>query len=243
MSLMMFAVVLIGKLSTLSKAPVVIFLLQLVLATLAFKRNQLTIRSILVVMLSTVALFVGVTLLAVPGISIVGSLDFLYYRIFMISNEVLLEYFSAIPGVIDFTWGQGIRLVSVIIGNGADYVPAYTAVAEVTRGSRSSTSTAMFIADAWAEFSWLGILLFSFIFGVLVRSIDFYAMRQGKTDEAIAIMAGVVFGIFTALSTSLTTAMLSGGLLTIPLLSSMIKGKIVMSRDRLLRHPAPSDLR
>ena len=80
----------------------------------------------------------------------------------------------------------------------------------------------MFIADAWADFSWIGVLGFAFIAGAFVKLVDLYAFRNGKTDESIAIMAGIIYSIFIALSTSLTTSMLTGGLLTIPFLSVFI---------------------
>lgn len=235
----LFVLVLLGKLATLSKAPVVIFLLQLILSMVLFKRSKLTFTSLLGVVGVAAALFLGVTMLAIPGISVRGAMDFLYYRIFMITNEVLVEYFSAIPAVIEHSWGRGIGLVSSLIGEEKSFLPTYTAVAEVTRGNRSSTSTAMFVADAWAEFSWLGVVMFSILLGVIVRVVDLYALRRGKTDEAIAIISGVSFGIFTALTTSLTTAMLSGGVIMIPILSMLLQNgsfiRVQWSLNRIVK--------
>ncbi len=223
--------VLLGKLATLSKAPAVIFLLQLLLSFLLFKKGKLSVSTIVLLGCAVLALFIGVTMIAIPGISITNAVAFLYYRIFLITNEVLVEYFAAIPSVIEHSWGQGIRLIAGLAGESGDFLPTYTAVAEVTRGSRDSTSTAMFIADAWSEFSWIGVALYSMAFGVLIRGIDFYAFRHGKTDEAIALVSGVSFGLFTALTTSLTTAMLSGGLVTVPLLSMLIHGRLRTPSD------------
>ena len=218
----------IGKLATLSKAPVVVFVVQMMLAWILVRQKSVSRKTTL--WLAGIA-FAGlslVTAIAIPNLEIQQIPEFLYYRIFMVSNEVLLEYFAAIPEQIPHTWGTQIGLVASLLGNSGDFIPNYSAVSAVTRGSYASTSTAMFIADAWGDFSWFGVIVFSFLAGAIVKGIDIYALRRGKTDEGVAIIVAGYYGVFTALSTSLTTAMLTGGLITVPLLSASM---ILVSRS------------
>jgi hypothetical protein len=224
LGLILFAVVLLGKLATLSKAPAVIFVFQILLANFLFKTIKVSAATLLKITFFALTFFSAVTLLAIPEIGLSELRRFLYNRIFMVTNEVLLEYFAAIPSKIDHSWGMQIGVIKSLVqslsSTREDLMPTYTAVAAIARdGSTASTSTAMFMADAWAEFSWFGVIGFSIFFGALVRMIDFYALRHGKSGNAIAIIVGTAFGIYTALNTALTTALLSGGLLVIPFLS------------------------
>lgn len=160
-----------------------------------------------------------ITRITLPELDVASGLSFLYYRTFDIPNEVLLEYFSAIPAVIPHSWGHSVRALL----DGAvptENLQTYYAVAEVTRNSLLSTSNAMFVGDAWAQFSWYGVVFVSLMAGFLVRLIDLYSQKNGYTDQTAALIAGCSFGIFTILSTAFTTGLLTGGLALVPLLST-----------------------
>jgi hypothetical protein len=210
------AIVLVGKAASLSKAPPAIFLLQ---SFIAIKMSRSlyfgTYQSIGFLFLST-ALFSLMATIAIPNIDETdGALSFLFYRIFMIPNEGLLEYFSAIPAVIDYSWGSQFSWLSGLFKNNQT-LPTYWVVAELHRGVSGSTTTVMFIGDAWADFSWLGVVAASFILGVITRWIDIITVvRRGKNPYTVAGICLAHFGIFTALSTALQTAMLTGGLLLV----------------------------
>ena len=115
-----------------------------------------------------------------------------------------------------------------------EHVETYLAVAEITRGSLLSTSNAMFIGDAWAQYSWAGVIGRSLLARFLVRAVDIYKTRRGYTDPPATLGAGCSFGIFTMLSTSFTTAWVTGGLLLVPLLSLVFGGRSLVRRP-----PAP----
>lgn len=222
-------VVAIGKLGTLSKAPIVIFLLQVTLLLLLLRRRLFNVSTAFVLAGVTAVLFIVVVHFTMQ-LELHDAARFLYYRMFDIPNEGLLEYFSAIPELIPH--GAGAGIFSFLRDAPADqYLPMYLAVADVTRSSLESTSNAMFIADAWAEFSWIGVALFSFLAGALIRSIDLYAFAHGESDLSACIVAGAVFGIFTMLSTALNTAMITGGLLLLPVVAATVRVK------RLRRSP------
>lgn len=141
-------------------------------------------------------------------------LNFLFYRAFMVVNEGLVEYFSAIPYVIGHTWNL---LPSWL--KPQHNLATYWAVAEVHRGMPGSTTTVMFLGDAWADLAWLGVVLASLVLGGLARFLDIKLILQ--RDPGIFTIAALGLahnGVFFALNTSLQTAMLSGGLfLVLPL--------------------------
>ncbi|MGR9173337.1 oligosaccharide repeat unit polymerase [Rhizobiales bacterium] len=213
------AVVLFEKAATLSKAPLAIFVLQLMVVE--YLRRSLRVRLGVVLGFVTICivLFGAMTAVAVREVSgISATLDFLFYRIFMIVNESLLEYFAAIPNVLPHSWGSQFSwLVSSLQSQPSP--PTYLLVGAVHRGVTGSTTTAMFIADAWADFSWAGILCYSVLAGFLVRWLDIQLiLKRGKTAATIAGLALGQYGVFIMLSTALQTAMVTGGLvLVVPL--------------------------
>lgn len=220
----LFIAVLIGKLGTLSKAPAVIFLLQLLLFWLLWRRHRFAWRSVALVVCSAFVMFAGIVHWTIPDLDLYGVEQFLYYRVFDIPNEVLLEYFAAVPASVPHGWGTG--LVPFLRGvPDSQYLPMYSAVAEVTRGTLLSTSNAMFIGDAWAEFGWAGLAIFPVIAGFVVRSIDIYAFRHGESDVSACLVAGGTYGIFTFLSTSLNTALLTGGLALLPAIAFLLDSR------------------
>jgi hypothetical protein len=223
----LFCVVLLGKFGTLSKAPPVIFMLQLLLLRVLLNNPILNFKVAIKLVFWALLLFMFITRFTLPELDIAGGLSFLYYRTFDIPNEVLLECFSAIPSVIPHSWGQS------VLGflNGSipkENIEMYSAVAEVTRNSLESTSNAMFVGDAWAQFSWYGVVFVSIAAGFFVRLIDLYSLRNGYTDQYACLIAGGSFGIFTILSTAFTTGFITGGLVLIPLFSTFfVRRRIV----------------
>ena len=102
-------------------------------------------------------------------------------------------------------------------------LPTYFLVGEVHRGVLGSTTTVMFMGDAWADFAWFGVAVSGFFMGALARAIDVaLVVRRGKTVATIAGIALGQYGLFVAMSTSMQTAMLTGGmLLVVPLVAAM----------------------
>ncbi len=217
------AIVLFEKAATLSKAPLAIFILQLIVVEYLRRSLQVRLGAALSFIAICVVLFGAMTAVAVREVSGVGeTLDFLFYRIFMIVNESLLEYFAAIPSVLPFSWGSQFSwLVNFLQSESSP--PTYLLVGAVHRGVMGSTSTAMFIADAWADFSWAGVLIFSLLAGFFVRWLDIeLIVKRGKTAATIAGLALGHYSVFIMLSTALQTGMVTGGLvLVVPLAVGM----------------------
>lgn len=231
LAMALFAAVMLGKFGTLSKAPPVLFLLQLVVLNVLLRQRAVNFGTIARLACSALAMFFAIVHLTIPDLDLQSAAAFLYYRIFDIPNEVLVEYFAAIPASLGHGAGAGI-FAFLRDGSALDYVPMYSAVAEITRDSLDSTSNVMFVGDAWAEFGWFGVLSFSLMAGAIARVIDIYAMRHGESDASACLIAGCTFGVVTAASTALTTALITGGLALLPLLSLFFAQRRRVPRPR-----------
>ena len=205
-----------AKLATLSKAPAAVFVLQLLVIEMARRSLQVCLRSMLLLGGGGGVLFSLMTFVANSNLGGVSqSLIFLFYRVFMIPNESILEYFAAFPQQLPHTLGHDIRWLATLLGT-EPLQANFWRVAELHRGVPGSSTTAMFMANAWAAFSWSGVLATSLAFGFLLRLIDIQLItRRGRTLVTIAGLGLGHYGIFIGLSTAFQTALLTGGLLLI----------------------------
>ena len=204
----------ISKLALLSKGPIAILVIQVFVLRKMSNSLLLPVRTLLATVAVIVAAFVAVVWLVNIG-GYQGDLvqDILVYRTLMIPNESLVEYFSAIPHALDFAWGRQLSWVTGIFST-EPRMPTFLLVGEVHRGVLGSTTTAMFIADAWADFSWYGIAFFSLFCGFFLRSLDIRLLLRGRPNVwRLGALAMGHFGIYAALNTSFLTAMLTGGLI------------------------------
>ena len=211
----LLALTILGKLETLSKAPFALFLIQILLVVYLAFRNSINWRVGLVGVIVTLIIFYPIIRLALPEVDEMEVLNLFYYRAFDISNQALLEYFGAFPERIPHTWGANIRPLAMLWGH--EYTPSFDTVSRVWRFTGGSTTTAMFIADAWADFSYFGVISYSIVVGMICRAIDITLLIRGKTVAAVAVLAAAFIGIYNLMISALPTSMLSGGLI-LPLL-------------------------
>jgi oligosaccharide repeat unit polymerase len=213
----LLALTVLGKIETLSKAPFALFIIQLLLVAYLVFRNSINWRVAVLGVVVTLIIFYPIIRLAVPEVdeNRGGALSFFYYRAFDISNQALLEYFGAFPERIPYLWGANIRPLATLLGH--EYAPSFDVVSRLWRFTGGSTTTAMFIADAWADFSYFGVIAFSIVVGMICRTIDILLLVRGKTVTAVAVLAAAFIGIYNLMISALPTSMLSGGLILPPL--------------------------
>jgi oligosaccharide repeat unit polymerase len=216
----LLALTVLGKFETLSKAPFALFLIQLLLVAYLVFRNNINWRVALAGGVVSLIIFYPIIRLAVPEVDEMEALSFFYYRAFDISNQVLLEYFGAFPERIPYMWGTNIRPLAALLGH--QYAPSFDIVSRVWRFTGGSTTTAMFVADAWADFSYFGVVGFSIAVGMICRAIDIILLVRGKTVTAVAVLAAAFIGIYNLMISALPTSMLSGGLILPPLFVILI---------------------
>ena len=94
------------------------------------------------------------------------------------------------------------------------------------RGVLASTTSVMFLGDAWADWAWLGVIVFPFAMGFMVRMLDIkLIVRAGKSVGTIAALGLGHFGIFVALTRALESVLLTGGFLFLPAFAWLISGR------------------
>jgi hypothetical protein len=217
---LLFIATMIGKLDTLSKAPPAFFLIQLMLAALLIFTNQITWRSALGGAVLVTLVLYAVTRLIMQFPEGTQVLRVVYYRVFEVENQSLLENFATFPLVHPHLWGANIRPIAALLGQ--PLIPGYSIVAHTWYGTYDVTSPSLFIADAWADFSYAGVVVFSLMAGAVCRSIDAIFLVHGKTVAGVAVLGATFMGVFTLLATALNTALLSGGLLLAPILAGLV---------------------
>jgi hypothetical protein len=208
----------VGRLDTLSRAPVAFFILQLAFALMLLWHNRLSWRVVTIGSIAVLAVFYPLIALTIPESVRDGTVfSFFFRRTFAISNETLLEYFTAFPRYLSYTFGANIRPVALLTGQ--EFRPAYVDVSYLWHGQRGSTSNAMFIADAWAAFSFIGVATASALVATICRTVDLIIVSRGKTAKNVAVLSAVLMAALRLMFDSASTALVSGGLLIIPLIA------------------------
>ena len=217
---LLFVVTFIGRVDTLSKAPPAFFLIQLMIAALLAYTNRVTWRSAVGLACAVALVLYATTRLVMIFPQGTAVLEVVYNRVFEVESQALLENFATFPFVHPYMWGTNLRPVAMLMG--LPYMPAFSIVAYTWYGNYDVTSPALFIADAWADFSYAGVIVFSLIAGAVCRSIDAIFLVHGKTVVAVAVLGAAFFGIFTLLITALSIAFVSGGLLLAPVVAVLL---------------------
>jgi hypothetical protein len=220
----------LGKMEYLSKAPQAFFLIQLLLAALLMWTNRLSGKTVLVGGTVVATLIYATTRLIVSGDY--SIFEIAYARVFEVENETLLQNFAVFPHLHPFMWGANIRPVAMLAG--IPYVPSFKLVAMIWTGDPNVTAPTLFIADAWADFAYAGVLVYSVIAGAICRAIDITFLVRGKSVVGIAVLGATFWGVLTLITTALNIALFSGGLLLAPLVTA-----ILMVTSRYLSRTAP----
>jgi hypothetical protein len=213
---LLFVATSVGKVEMLSKAPPVFFLVQLALAVVLVFSNRASWKFAGLAVLA-LALAYAATCLTMFFPEGHSPLAAAYARIFETESQSLMENFAVFPSLHPFMWGSNIRPVALLLGK--PFEPAFSIVANIWYGTYDVTTPSVFIADAWADFGYAGVLAFSIAAAAICRAIDLAFLAQGKTVLTIAILCAAFMGVFTLTTTALSIALFSGGLLLAPLLA------------------------
>lgn len=210
-----------GKVGTFQKIAWLIYVLQLIVMLQVRKRLAISAGRIALLLVVVLGGVIGATLIAIPQLG-VGIFEWLGYRFFEINNEVIYQTFYVYPRYLPHTWGMNIGLVHALFGSG-ELTSAHNQVANFF-GAEGATFDAFFVADAWVDFSYGGVLLVAVLVGYVVKTVDIFVTSLGKTPLAVALLASGMYGLFELQVTSAFTAFLTGGLVFIPLLVLVSRG-------------------
>ena len=217
-AVLLLVVTVVGKIETLSKAPPAFFTVQLMIAALLTVTNRISIKTAL---LGALAVFLVIYATTTMVMILPSPLHAAYSRVFEAETQALLENFAVFPQIHPHMLGMNIRPIAAIAG--MPYIPAYRIVARTWYADSDTTIPSLFIADAWADFGFLGVIVLSAIAGIVSRAIDLIFLSRGKSIVAVVVLAASFVGVVTLLTTALGTALLSGGLLLAPILVFTLK--------------------
>jgi hypothetical protein len=124
--------------------------------------------------------------------------------------------------------------------HGEEYTPVMFALAQ-NAGNFYGSFNAGFVAEAWADFGYAGVLGTSLVLGGTAALADLVVFDRAKTREGAAILVCMAFGIITASSTAAQTALFSGGLALIPILAATLKMLNRRTRRRAPEAPPSAD--
>ena len=223
-------IVLLAKLATLQKSPAAIYVLQLFFAWWLIRSNRPSLGKLLAALVMFVVLMLPVTMVAFPELEPEAILGYFYDRVFEVPQEVLVNYFTVYPDEIDFLMGQGVRLVAALFGD-REYTASALVVAAL-RDSEGASFNGLFIADAWADFGYVGIAVSSTALGAIARLVDAYCYAQPKSGLSIAVLASMPFAVVYVSSASFLAALLTGGMVLVPLLSALLRTRWIGTRRR-----------
>ena len=145
------------------------------------------------------------------------AIELIYFRVTEIPNLCLTMHFEVYPNVIDHTYGMNIRLLHSLFLWGEVYVPAHSLLDE--SGGNANT---IFIADAWVDFGWVGVAAAAAIAGAVIGWAD-WIVRERRDTVNVALFASLLFPVHSLISTSLVTCLFGFGLITLPLMCSIIR--------------------
>jgi hypothetical protein len=213
---------LLVKLSTFTKAGPALLLAQVIMCLALLKGDTLRFgpRHVISVALALVVILGFVFAVreeSVPATRL--AFDFAY-RMWMIPNEVIFEYFHAVPQYIPFGYGTGMSFVRGILGDvagtGLD-LPTHTLVASVYRADYTTVVNSFFVAEAWAQYGWVGVGVLSIVAGLFVRWYDRRTMIAKAHSVKLGMIVFAIGGTYALSTAAVTTAMVTGGLLVVPL--------------------------
>jgi hypothetical protein len=205
--------ILLSQLSNLMKSSSIFFLLQLYILIRSIKGKSFNIGYIFFQFLLLLLLLVGFYLALTNVESSGQALELIYHRVFEVPNEVLQMYIDTWPDQKPHTYGLNIRLIHSIFGHGE-----FESSDSYLCGFPGCTFNAIFIGDAWVDFSFWGVVWESLFFGFYFAVMDFFIFKQ-RNEITIALFPSLIIGILMSSSVAMLATMITYGLISIPLIS------------------------
>jgi hypothetical protein len=214
-----------------AKAPVAAIFLMLLIYWYLLKSGRIGARSF-VLFVVLVLLFPFVVVFIQNGLNLdqIGyAASGIFVRVFISPAEDLYYYFRVFPEQVDFLMGRSVawvRLIGIESFDAANFVALFQNPSTLY----SASSTVAFSGNLWADFGFPGVMLGTVLAGVLVQSIQVYLLRVPRDILTTALFAFLTFALFGLTATSLTTTLVTGGVVPILILVSIITGMETLFR-------------
>jgi oligosaccharide repeat unit polymerase len=208
-----------------AKAPVAVVFLMLLLAWYLLKSGRIGLRSlavfgVLILFFPFMVVFIQNGLqLDQFGYAAEGML----VRIFVSPADDLYHYFRVFPDQVDFLMGRSVtwvRLVGLEHFDTANFVALYQNPFTLA----SASSTVAFTGNLWADFGITGVILGTLLTGVIVQLVQVFLIRQPRNILITSLYAFMCFAFFSLTATSLTTTLVTGGVIPLFILVFVFGG-------------------
>lgn len=200
-----------------AKEPVVIIVFLLFFYYYIYKKGQIRKKTILISILTIFVypLFVIVMLSFGTGRSIGSMILAIGNRLFYDPALTQYYYFEIFPYKVDFLYGRSLPKLAWLLG--MEPFDINKAVAHHVYGPvlrlESIEMAGGFLGNFYADFGFMGVLLGTFLAGLVLQLIQIYMLRRQKT---VANLSAYVFMVYVSLFINLTTftsVLLSRGLI------------------------------
>lgn len=238
--LMFFLSLLFGLLYaslSIAKAPVASIILMLLIFMYIFKAGNLSKKIILIFVL----LIFSFPIIVMYMISIGSGWSFsliiegLWRRLFIVPAEVLYYYFEIFPDQIGYLYGGSIDKLSWLIGQEFFDVPNFVFRYMMPWGLESGSANAAFIGNLYVDFGLTGVLIGSFLVGLIMQSIQIYIFRTKKTVLTLVLYAYFIHSFWMLNSIPFTVLLLTNGVilaLILPLVIRLVENFLKKSTDK-----------
>jgi len=152
-------------------------------------------------------------------------------RVTIEPNRVLQLYYYTYPEQHDFLLGTSSQWVGKVVG--ASSMPPHSYIPKMVFGQWRTTWNAIFIGDAWADFAYIGTVLFSITVGILLQLYNVWFARSRKTILVQATYVALIINALTLATAGMLAAFLSFGLLSVFILYLFSKELMWLQRVRV----------
>lgn len=214
--------IMIALLSNMAKSPFVMFFLQFIVFHLLLFNVKINLKKSVLLSILFFILLIPIYLISTNAGNSGSALNLIIFRIFDEPNRVLNLYPLYYPNIFPFAYGMNIRVIHDLFSTHS-FVPANIAVAG---GASGVTFNAIFIADAWVDFAYIGVIIQSFVVGLYLSFMDQKIFSKNNFMYK-ALFASILIGIFSLASGGLIASLFEFGLFSIPLLFYFLKIRFI----------------
>ncbi|MDB5137977.1 MAG: hypothetical protein JWP37_4580 [Mucilaginibacter sp.] len=208
----------VAYLANLSKSSFIVYYTQLLFFLLLLFNVRINFKKVIVLLCLIVPVLVFIYIVATQSSSASQASSLIVNRIFNEPNRVLQLYPEFYPRIYPYANGLNIRVIHDLFSDDK-FIPANIAVAS---GLEKVSFNAMFIADAYVDFSFFGIIFQSILVGYLLSYLDFLVFSRNNFLMK-ALFASLLFGIFALINSGLIASLFAFGLITLPIWSYLLE--------------------
>jgi hypothetical protein len=137
-----------------------------------------------------------------------------WVRVFLEPARGLQLYFEVYPKYHEFLHGMSTGTIASLVGVEAFTPPSIYIPRDILRSEKFTSYPALFIGEAWADFGFAGVIVFSILAAFILQLYNvWYFSRTRPRLEETALLLAIAMGTKHLLESNLLTALLTFGLL------------------------------